>query len=60
MVIKCKNSFSVHLQVIFPFISTSFFGQTANDLENTAYICTRKHTLAICLVNVVKDNDMLK
>lgn len=36
------------------------FWQTTNDQENTAYTCTHKHTLAICFVSVVKDNDMLK
>lgn len=38
----------------------NFFWQTINDRENTAYIRTHKHSLAICLVNVVKHNDMLK
>lgn len=37
------------------FISSAFFKKrTINDRE------TRKHTLAICFVSVVKDNDMLK
>lgn len=34
--------------------------QTTNDRENTAHICTHKHSLAIGFVAVVKDNDMLK
>ena len=34
--------------------------QTINDQENTASTCTHEHSLAVCFVNVVKDNDMLK
>lgn len=34
--------------------------QTINDQKNADYIPTDKQTLAICVVNVVKDNDMLK